>query len=294
MDTVINKPKRYWGKTIGSFLLVLLLMPLGHASMIIMEQFMQPGALHVAAFMMGLIGFLLVIIGVFVKGDFKQTLFGLVGALLFWSGWVEFLFKYYADRYHTLPEIEHGIIVTKPEYLIMPASFGFFMMFFLIYVFCDRNGCRFFTWIQKFLFRGKRDIIVVRPMTRHVSVVTFMEFNCVLWASYLLLMFCYDKNFLGDHHPVTFIVGFLCLISSIAMFVKELRIGEWGANIRMAIATVIVFWMEVEVLGRVNFFNEIWLHPMQYKSQMLAILITFIVLALIVIFVRKNKKKTNS
>ena len=74
----------------------------------------------------------------------------------------------------------------------------------------------------------------------------------MLWASYLLLMFCYDKNFLGDHHPVTFMVGAFCLVGSILMFWKQLRLSAWGANLRMAYATVIVFWVPVEILGRLQ------------------------------------------
>ena len=82
--------KQYFIRTISSFLLVLFAMPLGHALMILMEQFLTEGALHVAGFMLGLVGLIVVIIGVFVKGDTRQTLFGLFGGLLFWTGWVDF------------------------------------------------------------------------------------------------------------------------------------------------------------------------------------------------------------
>ena len=36
----------YWGKTIGSILIILLLMPLGHALMIIMEHTLEPTTLQ--------------------------------------------------------------------------------------------------------------------------------------------------------------------------------------------------------------------------------------------------------
>ena len=84
--------KKYLGKTIGSLLIVLLLMPLGHALMILMEHFLEPTTLHYSAFLMGFVGLVITIAGVFVKGDTRQTCFGLAGALLFWTGWVEFLF----------------------------------------------------------------------------------------------------------------------------------------------------------------------------------------------------------
>lgn len=91
--------QKYWGKTIASFMLVLFTMPLGHALMRVMEDTMSVTALHYSAFAMGAVGLAIVIWGVFVKGDVKQTFFGLFGGLLFWTGWVEFLFGYFAARF---------------------------------------------------------------------------------------------------------------------------------------------------------------------------------------------------
>lgn len=268
--------KRYIGRSIASFLLVLFSMPLGHALMILMEKFMSQGAMHVAGFLLGLVGLVMVIIGVFVKGDTRQTLWGFLGGLLFWTGWVEFLFLYYARRYGVQPEIENNVVVTKPEYLIMPASFGMWMMTMIMYVFSTKNGCDFITWIQEMCFRKNKNKIVVQPMTRHTSIVTFMELNMMLWALYLLLMFCYDKRFLGDHHPITFLVGAVCLVGSLLMMNKQLKLAAWGANIRMSIATVIIFWTPVEILGRINFFKEFWVEPQKYILPMSIILVAFV------------------
>lgn len=286
----MEKKKTYWWRTIASFVLVLFTMPLGHALMILMEKFMDPVAVHYAGFTMGFVGLIMVIVGVFVKGDTRQTLWGLIGGLLFWTGWVEFLFLYYARRYGLPPEIEHGVVVTKPEYLIMPASFGLWMMVMTMYIFSTRNGCDFITWIQEKLFGKHKNKIVVQPMTHHTSIITFMELNMILWAFYLLLMFCYDKNFLGDHHPVTYLIGVGCFIGSLFMFRRQLHIAAWGANIRMAVATVIVFWTPVEILGRINFFKEFWVHPQEYGFLLLCILGAFILL-LVYMWLKGAKKK---
>lgn len=261
--------KKYPGKALASFFLVLFIMPLGHAAMILMEHLMAPGPLHVCAFLLGLAGLLITIAGVFVRGDLRQTLCGLFGGLLFWTGWVEFLFQYYADRYGMQPLVDpvKGN-VTQPEYLIMPATFGMMMMVLLIYLFSIRSGCNFFNWCQRRLFGGRRDIIVVRPMTRHTSIVTFMELNMMLWVSYVLLMFCYDTHFLGDTHPVTIAIGVGCLVGSVFIFLRQLRIPSWGANIRMAIATVITLWTFVEILGHIGILKEIWLEPTEHVGAM--------------------------
>ena len=139
---------------ITSFLIVLFTMPLGHALMIFMEHVLSSTALHYAAFTMGAVGLVMVIIGVFAKGDTRQTLWGLFGGLLFWTGWVEFIYVYYAHRYEVQPLLNAaGEVVTKPEYLIMPSSFGFWVMFMLIYIFSIKSGCDFFTYLQKVFFR---------------------------------------------------------------------------------------------------------------------------------------------
>ena len=80
----------YPWRTLASFMLVLLSMPLGHAIMIIMENNMSKDAVEVAGFILGFVGLIMVIIGVFAKGDTRQTLWGFIGGLLFWTGWVEF------------------------------------------------------------------------------------------------------------------------------------------------------------------------------------------------------------
>ena len=286
---MIQKKKNWW-KSIASFLLVLCTMPLGHAMMIIMENTMTPAAVHCSAFCMGLAGLLLVIGGVFVKGDTRQTVCGLIGGLLFWTGWVEFLFQYYATRWGTQPEMENGEVVTRPEYLILPASFGMWMMVMTLYIFSTKNGCNFINWWQRMILRSHKNEIAARPMTHHTSIVTFMELNMILWASYLLLMFCYDKNFLGDRHPITSIVAAGCLLGSIFIFRKQLKLSSWGANIRMAIATVIVFWVPVEVLSRLNFFHEFWVEPEKYATQIVSILVAFVVLMVYIMMAARKRK----
>ncbi len=283
--------RNYVGKSIASFLLVLMTMPLGHAVMILMEHYMSPGPLHVCAFLLGFVGLLLAVAGIFVAGDLRQTLCGFFGGLLFWTGWVEFLFQYYADRYGMQPYVDPATgNVTQPEYLILPATFGLFMMFAVMYLFCIRSGCNFFNWCQRHLMGKRRDMIVVRPATRHASIVTFMELNMILWACYLLLMFCYDTNFFGDTHPVTLIIAATCLVGSVFIFKKQLKLPSWGANIRMSIATVIVFWTFVEVLGHTGVMKEIWLSPLEYILPMSLILILFLSLGAFTLHKAFSKK----
>lgn len=93
-------------------------------------------------------------------------------------------------------------------------------------------------------------------------------------------------NILCVHHRD----GLFCVLV-IFIFKKQLKLSAWGANIRMAIATVVVFWVPVEVLGRLDFFHEFWVEPEKYVTQMLSILVAFLVL-LVYIMMAVRKKST--
>lgn len=75
------------------------------------------------------------------------------------------------------------------------------------------------------------------------------------------------------------------------MFRRLVHISQWGYAIRFAIATIVVFWTFVEVMGRWNAFREIWMQPMAYKSEMITLLAAFIVLVAFLWYKSiKNKK----
>jgi hypothetical protein len=61
----------------------------------------------------------------------------------------------------------------------------------------------------------------------------------------------------------------------------------------MAIATVVVFWVPVEVLGRLDFFKEIWIEPEKYTTQMISILVAFVVLLGYIMIASKRRLTLN-
>ena len=91
-------------------------------------------------------------------------------------------------------------------------------------------------------------------------------------------------NILCVHHRD----GLFCVLV-IFIFKKQLKLSAWGANIRMAV----VFWVPVEVLGRLIFFHEFWVEPEKNVTQMLSILVAFLVL-LVYIMMAARKKSTHA
>ena len=271
-----------------AFLIVLLTMPLGHAAMIIMEKYFGHEYIYQAAVMLGLVGFGLVVWGTIINKETKSTFLGLFGGLFIWTGWIEFAFVYYANRFGVAPLMENGEIVTKPEYLIMPSSIGFWVIIMMFYFFSSKSGCRFFNWFQQNL--KIRNAVKLQPVSHNFAMTTLMELTALLWTFYLVLLFVYDSNFLGDRHPVTYFIAFGSLLWSGYLFMKLLKIKKIGYAIRYAIPTVIIFWNFVEILGRWDVFKEIWVEPGKYWLEMLLILSVFIIL-MVVGLIGKRKSK---
>lgn len=140
------------------------------------------------------------------------------------------------------------------------------------------------------MFFGKhKKEITARPMTRHTSIVTFMEVITMLWTCYLILMFYYDERFFGDRHPVTLLVGMLGFIGSLFMFAKLLRYSSWGMSLCFGFATVIIFWIAIEVSDRIHLLNELWANPQGHMQEIVLILASFAVTGLYLAYNRRRK-----
>ncbi len=273
-----------------AFIIVLMTMPLGHALMIVMEKLLGHSHLYEAAVGLGFLGLILLIWGVIVKSDVLATFLGLFSGLFIWTGWIEFAFVYYANRFKVAPLVDAaGEVVTKPEYLIMPSSVGFFAVMIIYYFLGTKTGCTFFSWLQKHLkvINPKK----LEPSVRNVAVTTFMELIMLLWTFYLVLLFAYDDNFAGDNSIVTHVIAYGSLLWSLYLFMKLIKIKNIGYAIRYSIPTVIIFWNFVEVLGRWDLFKEIWVHPFEYATEMVLFLLVLVILSAIMFFEKKKKKK---
>ncbi|MCB0605347.1 MAG: hypothetical protein KDC25_10795, partial [Saprospiraceae bacterium] len=251
-----------------SFLLVLLLMPIGHAIMVLNEHLLMEYK-YQGAIAMGFAGIILLIWGI--KKNSKPTLatiLGFLGGVLVWTGWVEFSFMWIAEKNNVSHLMVDNEIATKREYLVMMSSLGLLCTFYFFYLF-TRSNCTFYIWQQKHLgFR--EDIKTQVGFKKPFAVSTFIETIMIIWTFYVVLLLVYDDQIAGDRHIATYIVGFGSLLWSLYLISKLVRIQSFDYAIRYAVPTVIIFWNFVEILGRWDLFKEIWVHPMEYKWEVSA------------------------
>ncbi len=273
-----------------AFIVVLFTMPLGHAAMIIMEKVFGHEYIYWAALIVGFLGLGLLIWGVITPKASKATFLGLFGGLFIWTGWVEFAYVYYANRYGVEPLIVGGEVATKPEYLIMPSSIGFFVIFLLYYLFGTKTACTFFSWLQKKL--NIKNVKELQHRKANTAISTFIQLTLLLWGCYLILLFSYDDVFLGDRHLVTYLIAFGALLWSLFLMKNLVKISNITYAIRYSIPTVIIFWTFVEILGRWNVFKEIWIEPGKYWLEMLIIAFIFAIAILFTVLEQRKKQRS--
>jgi hypothetical protein len=137
--------------------------------------------------------------------------------------------------------------------------------------------CNFFHWFQRRLHMstGKP----TRGYPRNFAAITALETIYVVWFCYLMLLFIYE--ILGDKHPATYVLFFGNTIWAMYLLNRLVKFWKVTTAIRYAIPTAIITWNSIEILGRWNLFEEIWIHPEKYILEMSMVLGAMIIVTVI-------------
>lgn len=268
---------------IFAFLLVLVLMPIGHALMVLNEVILVEQK-YIGAIVLGFIGIALLIFGIRkTSNPTSATILGFLGAVLVWTGWIEFSFMWIAEKENVAHLIKDGEIVTKREYLVMLSSLGVLMTLMFYFLF-TRTNCTFYIWFQN-VFRMRKYIITQTGTKKPNAVVVFGETIMILWFFYILLLVVYDDQIAGDRHWATHVVAWGSLLWSFYLINRLLRLKSFDYAVRYAVPTVIIFWNFIEITGRWGLFEEIWVQPLEYWLE---VSLFFIFLAILLFIIIKN------
>lgn len=270
-----------------AFIIVLLLMPIGHIIMSFITKNYSLDYQMLFAGGLGFLGVLIILLNSRTQNEIVSSLFGLLAGILIWTGWVEFAFVYFAERLGINPLLEGGEIVTRPEYLLMISSGGLVFALLSVLMVDSTTRCNMFLWFQK-----KLNLKITKVASKkNYTALTALESMIIIWFFYILLLVVYDEHLFGDKHIVTYAVFLLSLLWSFFLFKNLLRIRHLGKAVRYAIPTVVIFWNAVEILGRWNFFDEFWIDPNKHFIESSIIIICFAAIFTKIILEKNTAKK---
>jgi hypothetical protein len=271
-----------------AFVIVFLTQGLGHTVMIMMEKLFGHEYVFHSAVVMGLFGSWLLWYGMKHNSEVAATWYGFFAGTFLWTGWVEFSFVAYARHLGVEPLMQGGEIVTLPEYLVMSSSLGILMATLVYFLFNKETKCNFFHWFQRNMgmSTGKPN----RNHERNFAGITALETIYVIWFFYLALLIIYDEAILGDRHPIVYGLFFANLIWSVYLLQRLVKFWKVTTAIRYAIPTAIIAWNNVELLGRWDFFTEIWVHPEEYWLEMSLVFGAVVVITVVSMLTPQNAK----
>ena len=274
-----------------AFILVFVVQALGHTVMIVMENWFGEEYVYHSAFLLGAVGAVLLYLGMKHPSEVVGTWMGFWAGTLLWTGWVEFSFVWSAN-YLNVPDLMDprvpGEIATKAEYLVMMSSIGVLMATLAYFMLNRETKCNLFVWIQRNLKlrTGKPS----RGYQRNFAAITALETIYVVWFFYVALLFIYDENILGDHHPVTYGLFFLNTVWAIYLLQRLVRFWKVTTAVRYGIPTAIIAWNSVELAGRWHLFTEFWERPQDFGLEMSLVAAAVIVAALLIVKTPSHQK----
>jgi len=275
-----------------AFVIVFVVQALGHTVMIVMEE-VWPGQNYIyeSAFAMGILGSALLLIGMRSANEVSATWLGFWAGTFLWTGWIEFSFVW-AGNYLGVPDLMDknmpGEIATKAEYLVMMSSIGIMGATLVYFLLNKETKCNFFLWFQRNLGLGTGKPTPGYP--RNFAAITALETIYVIWFFYLLLLFMYDENILGDRHPVTYGIFFFNVIWAVYLFQRLMKFWKVTTAIRYGIPTAIIAWNAVEIAGRWHLFTEFWERPQEFWLEMSLVTVGVAIAALLASRTPAHKK----
>ena len=266
---------------IGLIALVLTLVgnPIMHACVVATKKLFGPGQEFLFYQTMGAIMVVLLIWGIRRNKEVSGTLVGWVAGLLLWSCYASYAFKFNPISFDMprYPISTDGELTRASHLLFIQGSIGICVLTLLFFVLNKDTKCDAFRWIQRVL-----RLNLGRPdsgQSRNVCRITFIETVYVIWFCYAVTLFLGDERFLGYHHPFTYFVFVGSAVWGLYLTWKLLRFTRLMAAIRWAIPTKAILWLAVgELAVKYGFYEEFWLHPLDYPIHMLVLVLVLLAL----------------
>jgi hypothetical protein len=270
-----------------ALLVALLGTPLSHSLSALASRVAEREHSFWVLFPIGCLALVMLVVATRSRRESTGTLLGYGAAMLMWTGWAAYAFKFNEITLQ-LPMAEIDGSRRPMNLLFIQGSVGICLAVLAYFVLDKDTKCNAFRWLQR-VFR----LDLGRPepgRERNFGRVTFMETLTVLWFCYAVSLFLGDPRYLGYHHPLTYAaVGGLALWGGWLLW-RLVHFTRVMAGIRYAIPTKAIFWIPFgEFFPRYGFYEEFWLQPWNYAGEVATVLAVFVALGVLAVVVPQRR-----
>lgn len=194
------------------------------------------------------------------KSDAAQSILGIFGGNLLWTGAVEYGLTIGARSLgvgKAVGVVDGQLVVIYGEYVLMKHTWGVLAIVMIYLLFLESSRCPLFLWWRKRVptMRGA----VVSGRIDNYGPRSAFQYATTVWGFYLLLLWAYDEHLFGVYSWFTKSVMVLSIAG--AMYcVQQLhqQIG-WGPAVRYAVGAMVVAWTPIEIAGKWGVMRQPWL-----------------------------------
>jgi len=206
------------------------------------------------------LGLLLLWVTSRLKGDTAQSIVGIFGGNLLWTGGVEYGLTIAARSLgigKTVGVIDGQLVAIYGEYVLLKYTFGVLALVMVYLLFLESSRCPVFLWWRKNVptMRGP----VASGRIDNFGPRSGFQYATTVWGFYLLLLWAYDERVFGVYSLVTKGIMLLSIAGSLFCVWRLHQQTGWGAAVRYAVGAMIVVWTPIEIAGKWGLFREPWL-----------------------------------
>jgi len=253
-----------------AFLVVLLVMPLGHACTVIALRLPPQGQIAVTIICV-MLAAVVMYISRFIKSSAWDTFCGLIAGTLLWAGLVEIWVKLGAKA------------IGAEEQKVMELTLAIIIPLILYFLFNENTRCNLFISLRKVLHTQKGAVREI-PIETWGPRTAFKMFT-LIWMGHVALFFAYDPDFFGTQSLFCKIFFISCLIGGTYLFFRLTKAEEMGFAYRYAIPTVVVIWSCIETLAKWKILSEPWI-----TLNPAFLILVVVVFVLTIVLIRRAEK----
>jgi hypothetical protein len=194
------------------------------------------------------------------KGDAAQSIIGIFGGNLLWTGGVEYALTIAARSLgigKAVGVVNGHVVAVYGEYVLLKHTWGILAIVMVYLMFLESSRCPVFLVGRKNLpmMRGP----AVSGRIDNYGPRSAFQYATTVWGFYLLLLWAYDEQVFGVYSLFTKAIMLFAIAGSLYCVRRLHQQTGWGPAVRYAVAAMIVVWTPIEIAGKWGVLRQPWL-----------------------------------